>query len=260
MVRESSLELLRRANPVSVESAQELAVAISLHERVRSAIAGEVPGAAARPSWSRAVRIRSSVRKRRVQIVIVLVLLVAALVSSPLVGARILDLFWTRGTPVQNSELGAQDQWLLGHIGAGSGPRVDKIASDGQRTFYVIHGQEGKMCIASGPSGGRPAIGSSACGSASDLRKELPTREHPLYAETGVKTEIGSRDVTIERIIGLADTSVDRVEVLTPDGRLLASTPVTDHVFELLGVSIAPPVTLRSVGDTGIRLYDKRIP
>jgi len=95
---------------------------------------------------------------------------------------------------------------------------------------------------------------------ASDLRKDLPTREHPLYAEIGGKLEPLTREMTIERIVGLADTGVRRVEVLTPDGRLLASAPVTDHVFELLGVSVAPPITLRAVGDTGTRLYDKRIP
>ena len=198
--------------------------------------------------------------RRRRLLVVALALLVAVLIAAPFVGARIRDLFWAQGTPVQKSELAAQDQWLLGQIGAGNGPRIDKIASDGRRTFYVIRGQGGKMCIASGPSRGRLVIGSSVCGAASDLRKELPTREHPLYAETGVRMQVGSREMTIERIVGLADTGVDRVELLTPDGRLLASTPVTDHVFELLGVSVAPPVTLRAVGERGSALYEKRIP
>jgi len=261
MLRESPLELLRRANPASVENARELAVAINLDERVGSAIADKTSSPEARPSWTKAVRIPSRTRKRGTQLAIVLALTVAALVSVPLVGARILDFFWTSGTPVQKSELGAQDQWLLEHIGAGSGEkRIEKIASDGRRTFYVIHGSEGRMCLASGPSGGRPAIASSACGTASDLRKALPTRDHPLYAETGVRADTGTRKMTIERIIGLAGTGVVRVELLAGDGHLSASAPVTDHVFELLGVSVAPPVSLRAIGEKGDRLYNKRIP
>ena len=261
MLTESPLALLRRANPASVENARELGVAINLDERVRSAIAREALPPAARPRWSRVVQVPSHTRNRRLQLVVVGVLLVAALASVPLVGARILDLFWASGTPVQKSELGVQDQWLLEHIGAGSGQkRIEKIASDGRLTFYVIHGSEGRMCIASGPSEGRPAIASSACGVADDLRKELPTRDHPLYAETGVRSDPSTRKMTIERIVGLAGTGVARVELVADDGHLIASAPVTDHVFELLGLSAAPPVSLRAIGEQGAGLYDKRIP
>jgi hypothetical protein len=261
VLTESPLELLRRANPASVEKAGELAVAINLDERVRSAIADETSSPTTRPSWSRAIQIPSRTRKHRVRLVIVLVLLLAALVSVPLVGARILDLFSASGTPVQKSEFGAQDQWLLEHLGAGSGEkRIEKIASDGRLTFYVIHGHEGRICLASGPNEVRPVIGRSACGAVSDLRKELPTREHPLYAETGSKLNPSTREFTIERIVGLAATGIVRVELRAGDGHVIASAPVSGHVFELLRLAVAPPVTLRAIGEEGDRLYERRIP
>lgn len=199
-------------------------------------------------------------RPRRSLLVVALALLVAVLIATPLVGARILDLFWADGTPVKTSALGAQDRWLLKHLGAGGGPSIEEIASDGRLTFYVIRGQEGRMCVASGPSGRSPTVASSACMAASDLRKVLPTPEHPLYAETGAILDPSTRKSTITRVIGLANTPVTRVELLAADGHLVASAPVEDHVFELLGVSVAPPVALRAVGERGNRIYEKQIP
>jgi hypothetical protein len=127
--------------------------------------------------------------RRRRLLVVALALFIALLVAASFVGARVFNLFWAHGTPVKTSSLGAQDRWLLEHIGVGSGEkRIERIASDGRLAFYVIHGHEGKMCIATGPSEGRPAIGSSACGAASDLRKELLRKNIPSTHRSGGKS------------------------------------------------------------------------
>lgn len=262
MLKEEPLELLRRANPASVHSASEFVNAIDLHERVLSAIGRQDRAAIATPTRSRTVRTLDHAPKQRLlrrrRLAMAIAVLVAALVSVPLVGARILDLFWTSGTPVQSSDLGAQDQWLLEHL-AGSGPTIDEIASDGALSFYVIRKQNGEMCVASGRPDGRPIIGSMGCMAANDIRNVLPTPEHPLYAETTVALDPSTGTVTIRSIVGLADTGVVRVQLLAADGALIASAPVNDHVFEVLGVSVAPPVSLRAIGDDGNQLYDKQI-
>jgi hypothetical protein len=141
---------------------------------------------------------------------------------------------------------------------AGTGPRINKIASDGVVSFYLVRGRDGQMCIASGPVGGRPTIGSIGCSSVSELRRALPAPEHPLYAEDGGQmTRTGT--FTIKNVVGLADTGVARVELRSGDGGLLASAPVNDHVFELQDLSIAPPAVLRAVAKDGSTLYEKKL-
>jgi hypothetical protein len=260
MLKHRPLHLLRRANPASVDSAGAFATAVNLHERVLSSIDrqearnADSPASSSPVSKGRALG-RPVVRRRRLALAVGLLL--TALLAVPLVGARILDLFWTNGTPVPRSALGAQDQWLLGQV-AGSGPRITKVASDGVVSFYLVRGRHGELCIASGRAGARPAIGSISCSSASELRKELPRPGHPLYAETGGKVARTGR-ARITKVIGLADTSVARVELRSADGALVASAPLNDHVFELQDLSVALPATLRAIGKDGRALYEKKL-
>src|SRR2546430_9586523 len=139
MLKDRPLHLLERANPASVDTAGEFASAINLHERVLSSIARQDARGTDSTTSSSSVLPKRGARSRllaRRRLALAVALLLIALLAVPLVGARILDLFWTNGTPVPRSALGPQDQWLLGQV-AGSGPRVTKIASDGEVNFYL---------------------------------------------------------------------------------------------------------------------------
>jgi hypothetical protein len=261
MLKDRPLDLLRGANPASAETAGEFATAINLHERVLSSIdrpdAQSTDSATSRSSALAKGRALSRQLTGRRRLALAVALLLAALLAVPLVGARIVDLFWTNGTPVPQSALVPQDQWLLDQV-AGAGPRINKIASDGVVSFYLVRGRDGQMCIASGRVGGRPTIGSIGCSSVSELRRALPSPEHPLYAETSVAID-RTGTATITKVIGLADTGLARVELRSADGALLGSATVNDHVFKFEDVSVAPPVTIRAIAKDGRALYEKKL-
>ena len=254
MLKTRTLERLARANPIPVSRANELAAPMGLRGRVRDAIARDVLETVGREARSRR---RGEARGRR-RLAIAVAIPLAALASVPFVGARLLDLFWTSGTPVAPADLGPMDRWLLDDV-AGGGATVSRIASDGVLSFYVIRARDGRMCVASGPAGGRPVLGSTGCTTAQGLRNALPGPGHPLYAETAGMLEPRTGSATITSVVGLADTGVTRVELRSAAGAPLGSAPVTDHVFELRNLSAAPPVSLVAVDRDGRSYFTKRL-
>jgi hypothetical protein len=187
----------------------------------------------ARPDWDDVLRRaggRPSLRRRRVALVLgaALVLVLAAGSALALTG-RLPGLF--HGTPVR--DLTPFERFYLEDTGI-KGTRVELVATQRDRAFYVIRGRHG-ICYAIGSRGRRltPAqaeeesrFGALGC----VPRSVFPSRLVPILDFSGYAMRLGGTPHLV-RLEGFAADPVARVGAIGRDNRVFYSVAVTQNVY-----------------------------
>jgi hypothetical protein len=198
-------------------------------------------------------------RGRRTLVAISAVAILLAIPALAFAG-QLIDFLWPT-TPIASDSFSGVSQSMLERIsGSSSGTTVEQIATNGSLTYYLVAGQDGQTCLASGTTGTPNVLG--AVGPCSnDPSSLLPSTEQPVVLNTIIELDPRTGTiVSVPSVSGLVDDSVHEVELTDANGNVLASTAVTDHVFELNHLEGLPISTLAALDSSGHSLYEKPLP
>ena len=200
-------------------------------------------------------------RKGRRTLVVISAVAVLLVIPAIAFGGQLIQFLWPT-TPVASRSFSGVSQSMLEMIsGSGSGTTaVEQIASNGSLTYYLVAGQDGRTCLASGTAGIPNVLG--AVGPCSeDPSALLPSIGQPVVLNTIVELDPKTGTiVAVPDVSGLVDDAVHDVELTDASGNVLASAAVTDHVFEFKHLESLPISTLVARDSSGRSLYEKALP
>jgi hypothetical protein len=208
--------------------------------------------------WADVLRRSGSPRPwfRRVLLPIVVVVVAALAVGSALaLTGRLGGLL--HGTPVR--DLTPAERFILGERIGASG-RVELIATQGSRSFYVIRKQGGGRCYAIGERAKRltPAqlelrtrFGVLGC-----MPKSLfPSRALPVLDFSYYRMGPGQRVPELVGLQGFAANPVAKIGVIGRDNRIVFKTPVRDNVYSIGAAGVIGARGLVALDDDGKPLW-----
>lgn len=140
-------------------------------------------------------------------------------------GKSELERISTPGAPVPVSSLSARDLFVLHSVRAVG--HVRRIGISGEVAYYLADGEDGGTCVLSGWAGNHEVrFGSAGCQAAG----AFPSDELPIFDRSGFRQEIGSPDVHLDALGGVAADGVASVGVVDPSGEYV-SAPVRGNVY-----------------------------